>query len=330
MKRCWLGLVLLLAATLPGMVQAQSVTASAPEDQTSCIAPAQPEGGFDLTCRVITEALKAAAILPRPMQRSFLPGGVGAVAFNAMTGPRAAEAGTLVAFSEGTIYNLVRGSFGDHDIGDVRWLAQVAQDYGAIVVRADAPWADLPALLATARENPQSVAFGGGGTIGGQDWMRAAMTAELSGIDRRKLRFVAFEGAGSCTEALLAGFVQACMNDVGDTRTAMDAGKPLRILAAFAPQRLPGALSDIPTAREQGLALDWPVMRGVYMGAQVSDQDFALWQARLERVMASPEYAQILRRYHLQPHPLTGAALRDEILGMAQDARDRLARLGTS
>lgn len=323
MKSCWLGLVLLLAALLPGTAEARSVPS-----ETSCIAPAQPEGGFDLTCRMLTELLDKAGILPRPMQRSFMPGGVGAVAFNAMTGPRAAEPGTLVAFSEGTIYNLAKGSFGDHDTSDVRWLAQVAQDYGAIVVRADAPWPDLPALLQATRDNPHFVAFGGGGSIGGQDWMRAAMIAELAGIDRRKFRFVAFEGSGGCTEALLQGFVQVCMNDVGDTQTGIEAGKPMRILAVLSPQRLQGALADIPTAREQGLALDWPVLRGVYMGPKVSDEVFDWWQHQLDLAMTSPAYAQILQRYHLQPAPLTGAGLEAEITDLTRTARERFLRLG--
>lgn len=270
----WHGLVLLLAALLPGTAPAQDLPPA------TCIAPAQPEGGFDLTCRLLADALDRTGVA---LDRVFLPGGVGAVAFSEMTGPRAAEEGTLVAFSEGSIYNLALGRYGDHDVTDVRWLAQVAQDYGAVVVQQDAPWPDLPALMAAVRALPQRVAFGGGGTIAGQDWMRGAMTAELSGIDHRRMRFVAFEGAGGCTQALLEGFVQACMNDVGDTRRAIDAGRPLRILAVYAPERLPGALADIPTAREQGIALDWPVMRGVYMGAGVPDETFARWRGRISR-----------------------------------------------
>jgi putative tricarboxylic transport membrane protein len=323
MKGFRLCLVLLLAALLPDMAQARPV----PSD-TICIAPAQPDGGFDLTCRMLAELLDKADVLPQPLQRSFMPGGVGAVAFNSMTGPRAAEPGTLVAFSEGTIYNLAKGSFGDHDTDDVRWLAQVAQDYGAIVLRADAPWPDLSALLQATRDNPHAVAFGGGGSIGGQDWMRAAMIAELAGIDRRRFRFVAFEGSGGCTEALLQGFVQVCMNDVGDTQTGIEAGKPMRMLAVLAPERLLGGLAEVPTAREQGLPLDWPVLRGVYMGPEVSDESFDWWRRQLEIAMASPAYSQILRRYHLQPAPLTGAALEAEITGLTRTARERFLRLG--
>lgn len=322
MKGLWHGFVLLLTVLLSGMAHAQ-IPSSA-----TCIAPAQPDGGFDLTCHLLAEAIDGAGFMSGPVRRTFLPGGVGAVAFDALTTDRRDENGTLVAFSEGSIYNLALGRYGDHGLGDVRWLAQVAQDHGAVVVLQDAPWPDLRAMLDAMRALPQRIAIGGGGTIAGQDWMRIAMTAELAGIDHRKIRFVAFEGAGSCTQALLEGFVQACMNDVADARTGIDAGKPLRILAVYAPERLGGPMAEIPTAREQDIPLDWPVMRGIYMGPGVSDEDFAWWQTRMRDLMNSPEYADLLRKHHLQAAPLTGAGLDAAIAGLARTAHTRSDRLG--
>lgn len=320
MKGYWLGLVLSLAVFLPALARAEVAS-------PLCIAPAQPEGGFDVTCRLLAEALDRAEVFQDPLSRIYLPGGVGAVAFDAMTDTRASEDGTIVAFSEGSIYNLVLGRYGDHDLSDVRWLAQIAQDHGAVVVREDADWPDLAALMADVRALPQRVAFGGGGSIAGQDWMRAAMTVEMAGVDHRKMRFVAFEGAGSCTQALVEGFVQACMNDVADTLAAIQAGKPLRILAVFAPERLAG-LADVPTAREQGIALNWPVMRGVYMGPDVSDEAFGWWQKTLAGITASPDYADLLAQYHLSPDVLIGPDLDAAIADLAHTARERSDRLG--
>ena len=47
-----------------------------------CIAPAQPGGGFDLTCRLATEGLKQSGALKAPMRIVYMPGGIGAVAYN--------------------------------------------------------------------------------------------------------------------------------------------------------------------------------------------------------------------------------------------------------
>lgn len=275
-----------------------------------CIAPARPGGGFDVTCRLLADSLPG-------ITDRFMPGGVGAVAFNAVLAGE--EEHALVAFSEGSIRNLVRGAYGPHDIDDVRWLAALALDHGAVTVRADAPWSDLPALLAAAAVNPRHVAFGGGGGVGGLDWRRAQALARLGHVSTDRLRFVAFEGGGGCTEALLQGFVQACLNDVSDSQAAIDDGMPLRIVAVLAPERMEGALAGVATAREQGIALDWPVLRGVYASRTMPEAD--VWQDRLARLMATPEFHAALKRHHLQPAGLTGPALDRRLARIADDAR---------
>lgn len=292
--------------------------AHAAPDTATCIAPAQPGGGFDLTCQLLADLLATKDI---DVTHSFMPGGVGAVAFNTVVGRLRAEPSLLVAFSAGSVHNLALGAYGPHDLDDVQWLASLAVDYGAVTVRADAPWPDLQSLMDAARATPQRIAFGGGGAARGQDHMRAEIMGQLAGLARGSLRFVAFEGGGGCTEALVAGFVQACLNDVGDSQTAIEEGAPLRILAVHAPHRLQGDMARIPTAREQGLPLDWPVMRGVYTGPDVPARDVAAWRALLDGLMATPAYAALLERHHLQPLPLTGPALDARLIDLAARAR---------
>ena len=83
----------------------------------------------------------------------------------------------------------------------------------------------------------------------------------------------------------------------------------LKLIAVLAPQRLPGKLSSVPTAREQGVDVVWATVRGIYMGPGVSARDHDEWSRTLGRILQRPEYARLLERYGLQPHPLTGAEL---------------------
>jgi len=161
-----------------------------------CIAPAKPGGGFDLTCKLAQSGLKASGLLEAPMRVTYMPGGVGAVAYNAVVAQRADEPGTITAFSSGSLLNLAQGKFGRYDESAVRWLAAVGTDYGAISVRADAPYKNLDELIAAVKKDPGSVVFGAGATIGGQDWMQTALIARAAGVDPKKLRYVAFEGGG--------------------------------------------------------------------------------------------------------------------------------------
>lgn len=273
-----------------------------------CIVPTEPAGGLQIACELAAEALQEAGVLDAPLPIRYLPGGVGAVAFNAFTSQRRAEAGTIVAFSEGSLFNLAQGKFGQHDWTEVRWVASIAMDHGAVVVRDDAPWRSLSDLIDALADAPSGIALGGSGTIGGRDWMRASRTVEAAGQDVRVMRFVAFEGGGDCTAALSGRHVQVCMNDVSDTQAAIEAGAPLRILAIYADTRLPG-LPDIPTATEQGYAITWPVIRGFYVGPDVSDADYDWWVAAFRRATASPGYAGLLAERYLSPMPLTGEEL---------------------
>lgn len=80
-----------------------------------CIAPASPGGGFDLTCKLAQSALLDSKKISRPMRVTYMPGGVGAVAYNAVVAQRAAEGGTITAFSTGSLLNLAQGKFGRFD-----------------------------------------------------------------------------------------------------------------------------------------------------------------------------------------------------------------------
>lgn len=117
-------------------------------------------------------------MLSKTDARDLYAGGVGAVAYNAIVAQRPAEAGTVVAFSGGSLLNLSQGKFGRYGVDDVRWLASVGTDYGMIAVRQDAPWKTLKDLLTAMEKDPNSVVIGAGASIGSRDWMKSALLAQ--------------------------------------------------------------------------------------------------------------------------------------------------------
>lgn len=271
-----------------------------------CIAPAQPGGGFDITCKLAQATLQESGAVKSHVRVSYMPGGIGAVAYNAIVGNRRDEPNIIVAFSAGSLLNLAQGKFGDYTEKDVRWVASIGTDYGAVVTRADSEYKTLGDLMSAIKNDPTSVIIGAGGTIGSQDWMKAAMAARAAGIDYKTMRFVAFEGGGDCAIALQGGHVHVCMNDVGDSQAAIDGGAPLKLLAIFSEERLPGKLAQSPTAREQGFDIQWPIVRGFYVGPDVSDADYKWWADSFATAIKSPGYAAALEQKNLFPLPMTG------------------------
>ncbi|QNP50272.1 Bug family tripartite tricarboxylate transporter substrate binding protein [Diaphorobacter aerolatus] len=286
-----------------------ATAAHAEPRRPECIAPAQPGGGFDLTCRLAQTALRESGELTRAMRTLYMPGGIGAVAYNSVVAQRPAEGGALVAFSSGSLLNLAQGKFGRYDVNDVRWLVAVGADYGVAVVRDDSPMKDLKDLMNAFKSDPSKVVLGAGGSIGSQDWMKAALTARAAGLDHRKMRFVAFEGGGEAVTALRGGHIQAFMGDAAEAATMLDGGAPIRVLAVYHNERLPGKLAHVPTAAEQGFNIEWPVIRGFYMGPKVHDDDYDWWKRAFEKTMATPEFAKVQQQMGLFPFNRTGAEL---------------------
>ncbi|MDH1107219.1 tripartite tricarboxylate transporter substrate binding protein [Pseudomonas otitidis] len=274
-----------------------------------CIAPAAPGGGFDLTCKLAQSALMDAKLLSKPMRVTYMPGGVGAVAYNAVVAQRPGDAGTITAWSSGSLLNLAQGKFGRFDENAVRWLAGIGTSYGAIAVRNDSPYKTLDDLVNALKADPGKVVIGSSGTVGSQDWMQTALLAKAAGIDPRNLRYVALEGGGEIATALLGGHIQVGSTDISDSMPHILAGN-MRILAVLSDERLPGEdKANIPTAKEQGYDITWPVVRGFYLGPKVSDEDYAWWKAAFDQLLASEDFAKLRDQRELFPFAMTGPEL---------------------
>ena len=276
-------------------------------DKTQCVVAAKPGGGFDLTCKLAQAGLLDGKHISAPMRISYLPGGIGALAYNAFATQRRAEAETLVAFSSGSLLNLAQGKFGPRDATDVRWVAGMAADYGVVVVADSSPYKSLKDLMVAIKADPSKVVFGAGGTVGSQDWIKAAMTSRAAGVHHRNMRLVAFEGGGEALTALQGKHIQVYTGDASEAAARLAAGAPLRVLAVMSEQRLPGRLAGVPTAREHGFDLVWPIVRGFYVGASVSDADYKTWVAVFARMLASKTFDRLRSEHGLFAFALTGA-----------------------
>lgn len=259
------------------MLLACTFALAAEPSRPECIAPAAPGGGFDLTCKLIQVSLTDSKLTSKPMRVTFMPGGVGVVAYNSMINSRSKDGNTIVAFSSGTLLNIATGKHGKYDEKSVKWLASGGVDYGALVVRSDSPYKTFQDIIDALKKDPSSISFGAGGVIGGQDWMQTAMVARLAGIDSKQMRYVAFEGGGEALTSLLGGHIQASSQGISEATPHIEAGT-VRVLAVFAENRLDSpALKDVPTAKELGYDVQWPIIRGYYMAPKVSDADYKWW-----------------------------------------------------
>ena len=299
-----------------------------PLDKTECIAPAKPGGGFDLTCKLVQSGLLDGKFIADPMRVTYMPGGIGAVAYNTVVAQRPDSGNAIVAFSGGSLLNLAQGKFGRYNENDVKWLAAIDTDYGAVVVSESSPYKTLQDVMAAMKADPTKVILGAGGTIGSQDWMKAALLARAAGVSPRAMRFVAFEGGGEAITALQGGHIQVFTGDAAETMQQAKAGSKVRILAVMADKRLPGELANVPTAKEAGANVEWPIVRGFYMGPKVAADDYRTWSETFSRMMATPAYDKLRTERGLFPLTLVGSELDAYVKRQVADYRKLVEEFG--
>ncbi len=292
-----------------------------------CIAPAKPGGGFDLTCKLAQQGLKETGVLEEPMRVTYMPGGVGAVAYNKIVANDRANDDAIIAFSTGSILNLSQGKFGKFTEKDVKWLAGVGTDYGAVAVNADSPIKDLAGLVAELKKDPKAISFGAGGSVGGQDWMQTAILAKAIGVNPSDMTYVAMEGGGEAITAVMGNHITAVSAGIAEIMPQATAGK-LRVLAVFADERLGGSMADIPTAKEQGFDVTWPVVRGFYMGPDVSPGAYKWWKEAFDTMLADPKFAEIREKQELLPFSMTGEELQAYVYKRTGELRELSAEYG--
>lgn len=313
-------MIRLTSVLLAGALSAFAALPAAAEiNRPECIAPAQPGGGFDLTCRVAQQGLDG--LFDRQVAVSFMPGGIGAVAFNMFNTSRADDANAIVAFSTGSLLNLVTGKYGDWTVDDARWLASAGTDYGAVIVRADSPYQTLGDLMADLKANPGGVTVGAGGSVGSQDWMKAALLLKAVDSDPRAMRYVAFDGGGEALAGLIGGAIQVYTGDVAEMSAHMDGS--LRVLGVMSEDRLDAPFNEFPTAREQGYDAVWPIMRGYYVGKNVSDEDYQAWVDIFQKAHGSEQFKKVQAEKGLLPLNLAGA----DFDSFVRDQSERLRAL---
>lgn len=297
---------ILAAATILSCTGFAAMAQDFKPENPECIAPANPGGGWDFTCRQVGKSLQDLGLIPGTMQVVNLAGGGGGVAYAEVVNKRKADNDLLVAASSSTSTRLAQGAYPGNTVDQVRWVASVGADYGVIAVAANSPINTLPELLEKIKTDPKSISVAGGSAVGGWDHLKVLIATNAYGIeDVRSVKYIAFDGGGEAVTQLLAGSVQAFTGDLSESKGFLDSGD-IKVLAVLAPDRLTGEFANIPTAREQGVDAIGANWRGFYAPGGMSDAAYDYWVKNIATLYASDEWKKTMEVNGLAPLDLQG------------------------
>jgi putative tricarboxylic transport membrane protein len=278
---------------------------AAPALAAECIAPANPGGGWDFTCRQIGKVMYDIGAVEDPVQVTNMAGAGGGLAYQTVVNERNDDPDLFVAASQATATRLAQNAFGGATADQVRFVGAIGADPGVIVVAADSPYQSITDLIDAVKADPGSVSFAGGSAAGGFDHLKVLQLLTQSGFeDVRAVKYIGVDGGADAITQTVGGFTQAMTGDMSEVVGFLENGD-VRVLAVLTEERVPG-FDDIPTAVEQGVdvvAVNW---RGAYVPKDISDERFREWADRLMLVAGSDEWKAAMEANGLAPFTLVG------------------------
>lgn len=277
-----------------------------PQRPVTIVVPAGTGGGADQMARVIQGIVSKHNLMRQPMVVQNKAGGAGAEGFLEVKGKRGDAHTLIITLSNLFTTPLATGvPFNWRDLTPVKMLA-----LDEFVL-----WVNAEAGINSVAEFRQAATAGRlriGGTGSRQE--DQIITVAIQRAIGATFTYVPFRGGGEVAVQLVGRHVDATVNNPIEAVTHWRSGA-LRPLCVFDGQRLQVtqkmtetmAWSDIPTCREQGLDVEYLMLRGIFMPAGVTPAQVAFYVGLLDRVRATPDWAELMQNGAFNTTALTGA-----------------------
>lgn len=302
-----------------------SMAAGFPAKPLRLVVPFPPGGPTDIVARplaqMLSTALKQQVIVDNK-------GGAG--------GSIAADS---VAKASADGYTLLMGTVGTHAINstlykklpydsvkDFTALGLTASAPVAVVVNSTAPYTTVDELIAAAKKQPGSIAYGSAGN-GTPGHLTGELFAKAAGVE---LKHVPYRGSAPAVTDLVGGQIPLMFDPVQSVLPHVSGGR-LRALAVSSKQRSP-VLPKVPTLDESGLrGFEAEAWWAVFAPARLPSAEATLLRNEIERIVRSDEFKEKLVSLGISPVSLNGEAFdsfqRTELAKWGKAVRDSGASL---
>lgn len=187
-------------------------------------------------------------------------------------------------------------------------VIKVSRAPSILAVGADSRFADMQALMAEAKTQPEKVSYGSTGE-GGIFHATAAVFEKETGI---KMLHIPYKGAAAAMNALVGGQIDSAFGAYEEMKGLIDAGR-VRPLALFSGSRLP-ALPDVPTMTELGVPVAIDNMKGLMGPAGMPEDVVRYLHDAFKQAMQTPTWKDWVKRSGLTEDYADGAAFQKEVV----------------
>ena len=288
-----LPLMFLGASVCIGGVAAPATAADwKPEKAVEIVVNTPPGNGPDRTARVMQGILQDKKQIDVPVAVNNKIGGGGVLAYTYLN-TRPGDGHTLMIASKALLTNHIAGRGPSYT--EFTPIAHLFGEYMIITVKPDSPIQSGKDLIARVKKNPAAITFGIATSLGNPIHQSIAAPLRAEGLDIKSLKNVIFNAGSASLAAMMGGHVDVVPVTAALAVQLAAAGQ-VRLLAATSPQRLAGALAEVPTWRELGYDAVVSQWRGVVGPKGMSDAQVAYWERTLKRMTEAEEWKQDIEK----------------------------------
>jgi len=266
-----------------------------PTKTVEFVVPAGTGGGADQMARMIQGIIQKHSLMEQSMVIINKSGGAGAEGFMDVVGDKGDDHKLIITLSNLFTTPLATGVPFSYE--DMTPVAMLALDNFVLWVKADAPW-DLAKDYIDAVKAGSPNQFQMGGTGSKQE--DQIITAAIEQGTGAKFTYVPFKGGGDVAAQVVGGHVTSSVNNPIEMVSHWQGGasKPLCV---FAKERLAVEGTDvkwgeIPTCSETGVAIEYQMLRGIFMPADVEQEVVDYYIDLFTKVRETPEWKEFMAK----------------------------------
>lgn len=293
-------IALKMLITACGLIAATSIHAQSSWQPTSTvefIVPAGAGAALDTAARQLQNLLAKENIV-----KNFVitnrPGGNLAVGLNVLD-QHPGDGHYLMTLTTSIINNHILGSL-NRSYEDYTPIALLFREYVGVVVRADSPIKNGADLIRIMKENPNKLHIGVATSVGNHIHVGIASPLQKAGVAIENLSVIPFKSSGISITQLLGGHIDVVAATTPNLINALKNDK-LRIIAIGSPERMGGALSNIPTWKEQGVDVSTSSVQGVMGPKNMTPSQIEFWAKALQKINDSKEWQTFLEQNQWKP-----------------------------
>jgi len=284
-----------------------------PTKTVEFIVPAGTGGGADQMARAVQGIVAKHNLMKQSMVVVNKAGGAGSEGFLDVKNSKGEPHKIIITLSNLFTTPLATNTpFNWRDLTPVQMLAL---DQFVLWVNADAPYKSAKEYVeAVKKAGPNKFKMGGTGAKQ-EDQIITAAIEQKTGT---KFIYIPFKGGGDVAVQLVGKHLDSTVNNPIEAVAHWRGGK-LRPLCVFDPKRMPYktkvtdkmAWGDIPTCKEGGLDVDYLMLRGIFMPAEVKQEQVDFYVELFKKVRAAPEWKDLMERGAFNQTALTGKEYAD-------------------